>query len=79
MAHIQLNREAAAKIGVLYGLHTTEATADFLGVPIEHVRYVCEEHGYPSDEFIAACLLRIAVRFDYLFDVVDDEELVTAA
>lgn len=77
MPHIELDYDTARRIGQRYGLLTAEATAEFLGVDIEHVRYVCEHHGHPSDEFIAACLLKLPVRFDDLFQVVAGE--LTAA
>lgn len=79
MAHVVLNYETAARLGRLFGLHTAEQTADFLGVPIEHVRYVCEHHGYPSDEFIAAALLKLPIRFDELFLIVAKESELVAA
>lgn len=73
MPHIQLNYDTAKQIGRQYGLHTAEQTADFLGIEIDHVRYVCEHHGRPSDRFIAACLLKLPTRFDDLFVVVGAE------
>lgn len=78
MPHIELNYEAAAIIGQRYGLLTIEQKSEFLGVDIDHVREVCERHGHPSDEFIAACLLKLPVRFDDLFLIIVEENTCAA-
>lgn len=78
MSHIQLNYEAATIIARSFGLWTSDVAADFLGVDVEHVRYVCERHGYPNDEFIAACLLHFPVRFDDIFVITDDAVMCAA-
>lgn len=70
--HLVLNYENARQLGQRYGVHTADAAAEFLGIDIEHARDVCERHGYPSDEFIAAVLAKLPVRFDDLFLVVYD-------
>jgi hypothetical protein len=69
MPRLRLNHNAAKRIGGLYGLHTAEQTAEFLGLDVEHVRDVCERGGHPSDKFIAAVLSKCATNFEELFDV----------
>lgn len=73
MPHLRLKLENASRLSAQYGLTNAEETAAFLGVDVDHVRDVCEHGGYPSEEFIAACLLKVPTRFDELFEVIEGE------